>query len=57
MYGYILNVIIWSFAIYGFLSFCKEYLLETLLFCVLKVLYIVKLSVKFIVKKIRKMYN
>ena len=28
MYGYVLDVIIWSFAIYGFLSFTKEYLLE-----------------------------
>ena len=57
MYGYVLDVFIWSFAIYGFVNFCKDFLLEWLLYIVLKFIYIVKLSVKFIVKKIRKMYN
>ena len=57
MYGYILDVIIWSFAIYGFYSFAKEFLIEYLIYAILKIIYIVKLSVKFIVKKIRKMYN
>ena len=57
MYGYVLDVVIWSFAIYGFMNFCKEFLLEYLLYVALKFIYIVKLSVKFIVKKIRKMYN
>lgn len=53
MYGYVLDVIIWSFAIYGFISFMKEYLLESVCYCLLKCAYIVKLSSKCIVKKIR----
>lgn len=53
MYGYVLDVIIWSFFIYGFISFMKENFLESVCYCILKVLYIVKLSSKYIVKKIR----
>lgn len=53
MYGYVLDVIIWSFAIYGFISFLKENLLESICYCILRCAYIVKLSSKYIVKKMR----
>ena len=53
MYGYVLDVIIWSFAIYGFINFMREYLLETFCYLVSQSVYIVKISSKFIVKKIR----
>ena len=53
MYGYVLDVIIWSFAIYGFVNFVKEYFLETVCYCILKCAYILKLSSKYIVKKMR----
>lgn len=53
MYGYVLDVLIWSFAIYGFISFMQEYFLEVICYCILKCIYIVKLSLKYIVKKIR----
>lgn len=53
MYGYVLDVIIWSFAIYGFIDFMKEFFLEIVCYCTLKFIYIVKLSSKYIVKKNR----
>lgn len=53
MYGYVLDVIIWSFFIYGIITFLKEYFLESMCYFMLKVAYIVKLSSKYIVKKIR----
>lgn len=50
MYTYVVDVLIWTFAIYGFLIFLKEYLLETVCYIIMKCIYIAKLCEKFIDK-------
>ncbi len=53
MYSYVLDVFIWSFAIYGILYFIREFLLETVCYTILKCACIVKLYRKHIAKIFR----
>lgn len=53
MYSYVLDVFIWSFAIYGMLCFGREYLLETVGYLILKCVCIAKLYRKHIAKIFR----
>lgn len=50
MYNYILDVFIWSFAIYGMFCFSKEYFLEVLSYFIIKCIYVYELYRKHIDK-------
>ena len=47
MYSYFVDVMIWSFSIYGFISFLREFLLETVCYIILKFVYTVKKLIKY----------
>lgn len=53
MYSLIVDTFIWSFAIYGFLIFNQEYLLESACYIIGKCIYLAKLCKKYIDKKVR----
>lgn len=50
MTSYIMSVFIWSFAIYGFIIFMQEYLIETICYIIMKCVYIAKLYQKYVDK-------
>lgn len=50
MFGYIIDVLIWSFAIYGFLNFIKEFWLDMLCYIVEKCVTLVIFFKKFVAK-------
>lgn len=54
MQSYLVNVLVWSFSIYGVLSFLKEYLLESTCYIILKGIYICKLCKKYVNKVAKK---
>ncbi|MBQ8299455.1 MAG: hypothetical protein IJX99_06290 [Clostridia bacterium] len=53
MYGYILDVFIWSFSIYGIVCFMNEYLLETVCYLITKCGNAIKLYRKHVAKIFR----
>ncbi|MBQ9280318.1 MAG: hypothetical protein IJ215_04675 [Clostridia bacterium] len=54
MYGYFIDVILWSFSIYGLISFLKEYLLEGICYIFLQVCYVMKKMRKYFAKVAKK---
>ena len=53
MYSLIIDILIWSFAIYGFVSFIEEFFINTICYIILKTINIVKFCENIIAKKER----
>ena len=54
MYNYFVDVIIWSFSIYGFICFMDEYLLESVCYIIMKCVYFVRKFRKYLSLKVDK---
>lgn len=54
MNHYFVDVLLWSFSIYGFLSLVKEYWLEAVCYIIMKMVYILKLCKNYLKIKVDK---
>lgn len=57
MYSLIIDTLIWSFAIYGFIDFMREHFVSSICYIICKVINMTKLYKNIIAKKERWLYN